>query len=155
MTVLITTADLIGLYESVAASCEGMPRSLLAAVHETETSFGRGPGDPRRQERSSWMRPSPATRDGDGVVRVDDLEDAVYSAANLPVPQRAWTLPREHLVWPRLFSGAGFVGCLAFAFSLPSFAVVAERECSQQGRSSTPSFWASKSCGDESFARFS
>ncbi len=86
MTVLITTADLIGLYESVAASCEGMPRSLLAAVHETETSFGRGPGDPRRQERSSWMRPSPATRDGDGVVRVDDLEDAVYSAANYLCP---------------------------------------------------------------------
>jgi APA family basic amino acid/polyamine antiporter len=35
----------------------------------------------------------------------------------------AWTLPRTKLLWPRLFSGIGFVGCLALAFSLPLFAV--------------------------------
>lgn len=38
-----------------------------------------------------------------------------YSIANAS----AWTLDREQLLWPRLFSGAGFVGCLALALSLP------------------------------------
>ena len=38
-----------------------------------------------------------------------------YAIANAS----AWTLPREQLLWPRVFSGIGFIGCLALAFSLP------------------------------------
>ena len=44
-----------------------------------------------------------------------------YAIANAS----AFTLPRVHLRWPRFFTVAGILGCLAVAFSLPWTSVVA------------------------------
>jgi APA family basic amino acid/polyamine antiporter len=46
---------------------------------------------------------------------------AYYAIANAS----AFTLSREELRWPRFFTVAGILGCLAVAFSLPWISVVA------------------------------
>jgi len=61
-----------------------------------------------------------ATTDLRSVISFSSFAVLVYYAIT---NASAWTLPREHLLWPRAFSGAGFVGCLALAFSLPYLAV--------------------------------
>ncbi len=80
--------DLLPLYRAAAGTCEGMEWTVLAAVHKTETSFGRGPVTSSAGAQGP-MQFMPATfaaygvdGDGDGVAEVDDLEDAVFSAAN-------------------------------------------------------------------------
>ena len=70
-----------------------MSWTLLAAVHKTETSFGRGPvsSSAGAQGPMQLMLETFASYGrnvgGDGVTRVDDLEDAIYSAANLDNPR--------------------------------------------------------------------
>jgi basic amino acid/polyamine antiporter, APA family len=44
-----------------------------------------------------------------------------YAVANAS----AWTLSKEERRWPRWVSGAGFVGCIMVAFSLPALTVAA------------------------------
>jgi hypothetical protein len=80
--------DLLPLYRAAAASCEGMDWTLLAAVHKTETSFGRGSVTSSAGAQGP-MQFMPATfaahgvdADGDGRAEADDLEDAVFSAAH-------------------------------------------------------------------------
>jgi hypothetical protein len=80
--------DLLPIYRAAAESCEGMDWTLLAAVHKTETSFGRGPvtSSADAQGPKQFMPRTFAEygvdADGDGVAQVDDLEDAVFSAAH-------------------------------------------------------------------------
>ena len=61
-----------------------------------------------------------ATTDLRSVISFSSFTVLVYYAIT---NASAWTLPLGHLLWPRFFSGIGFVGCLALAFSLPLIAV--------------------------------
>ena len=36
-------ADLLPIYQSAAATCDGLDWTVLAAIHKVETNFGRGP----------------------------------------------------------------------------------------------------------------
>lgn len=81
--------ELIGTYQAAAATCEGLDWTILAAVHKTETGFdtGRATSSAGAQGPMQFM---PATfasygvdGDGDGVSDVNDVEDAIFSAANL------------------------------------------------------------------------
>jgi hypothetical protein len=80
--------DLLPLYRAAAQSCEGMDWTLLAAVHKTETSFGRGSVTSSAGAQGP-MQFIPQTfaaygvdADGNGSAQANDLEDAVFSAAN-------------------------------------------------------------------------
>jgi murein DD-endopeptidase MepM/ murein hydrolase activator NlpD len=82
-------SDLQALYEAAAATCDGLDWSILAAVHFVETRHGRGPAtSPKGAQGPMQFLPSTfrsyrVDGDGDGRALIDDLEDAVYSAANL------------------------------------------------------------------------
>ena len=80
--------DLIPLYQAAADTCEGMDWTLLAAVHKTETTFGRGTAVSSAGAQGP-MQFVPATWEaygvdgnGDGAADTDNLEDAVFGAAN-------------------------------------------------------------------------
>jgi murein DD-endopeptidase MepM/ murein hydrolase activator NlpD len=82
-------SDLQRLYEAAAATCDGLDWSILAAVHFVETRHGRGPATSSKDAQGP-MQFLPSTfntyrvdGDGDGQTLIEDLEDAVYSAANL------------------------------------------------------------------------
>jgi len=80
-------ADLLPLYRAAAQTCDGMEWTLLAAVHKTETSFGRGAAvsSAGAQGPMQFMPETFAAYgvdgDGNGLVETNDLEDAVFSAA--------------------------------------------------------------------------
>ncbi len=81
--------DLLGIYQAAAGTCGGLDWTVLAAIHKVETGFGTG------RARSSAgaqgpMQFMPATfgaygvdGDGDGRADVNDVEDSIFSAANL------------------------------------------------------------------------
>lgn len=82
-------SDLLPLYQSAAATCEGLDWTVLAAIHKVETNFGRGSVSsskgaqgPMQFMRATW-RAYAVDGDGDGVADINDVDDAVYSAANL------------------------------------------------------------------------
>ena len=81
-------ADLLPLYRAAAETCEGMDWTLLAAVHKTETGFGRGAvtSSAGAQGPMQFMPETFAAygvdADGDGSADTNDLQDAVFSAAN-------------------------------------------------------------------------
>ena len=80
---------LIPIYQAAANTCQSLDWTVLAAIHKVETGFGSG------SARSSAgalgpMQFMPATftdygvdGDGDGIADVSDVEDAIFSAANL------------------------------------------------------------------------
>lgn len=81
--------DLRALYEQAAAACDGLDWSILAAIHYEERRHGTGPAVSSKGARGP-MQFLPSTfkayridGDGDGRARINDLEDAVFSAANL------------------------------------------------------------------------
>ena len=81
--------ELIGLYRAAAGTCEGLDWTILAAVHKVETGFGDGKAVSSKGAQGP-MQFMPATfqaygvdGDRDGRVDVNDIEDAVFSAANL------------------------------------------------------------------------
>lgn len=81
--------DLLPVYEAAARTCDGLDWTILAAIHRVETNFGRGPAVSSKGAKGP-MQFLPGTfrsygvdGDGDGVVRINDPEDAVFSAANL------------------------------------------------------------------------
>ena len=81
--------ELIGTYQAAAATCEGLDWTILAAVHKTETGFGTGPAMSSAGAQGP-MQFMPATfqsygtdGDGDGVADINDVEDAIFSAAAL------------------------------------------------------------------------
>lgn len=82
-------ADLLPLYQSAASTCEGLEWTILAAIHKVETNFGRGSvtsskgaQGPMQFMRATWSSYA-VDGDADGVADINDVEDAVYSAANL------------------------------------------------------------------------
>jgi hypothetical protein len=81
-------ADLLPLYRAAAQTCEGMDWTILAAVHKTETSFGRGAvtSSAGAQGPMQFMPETFAAYgvdgDGNGAAETNDVEDAVFSAAN-------------------------------------------------------------------------
>lgn len=82
-------SGLIPIYQSAAATCEGLDWTVLAAIHKVETNFGSGRATSQAGAQGP-MQFMPATfatygvdGDGDGRTNINNLEDAVFSAANL------------------------------------------------------------------------
>jgi hypothetical protein len=81
-------ADLLPFYRAAAQTCEGLDWTVLAAVHKTETSFGRGAvtSSAGAQGPMQFMPETFAAYgvdgDGNGVAETNDVEDAILSAAN-------------------------------------------------------------------------
>jgi Transglycosylase SLT domain len=79
--------DLLGLYRAAASSCPGLPWTVLAAIHKVETDFGRGPArSPKGASGPMQFMPATFDRyavdgDRDGRVAINDLEDAMFTAA--------------------------------------------------------------------------
>ena len=81
--------ELIGVYEAAAATCEGLDWTVLAAIHKVETGFGTGRATSSAGAQGP-MQFMPATFEaygvdgnGDGQADTNDVEDAIFSAANL------------------------------------------------------------------------
>lgn len=82
-------ADLLPVYMSAASTCDGLDWTVLAAIHRVETNFGRGRATSSKGAQGP-MQFMPATwrsygvdGDGDGVADINDLDDAIFSAAFL------------------------------------------------------------------------
>lgn len=82
-------SDLRVLYEQAGSTCDGLDWSILAAIHYEERRHGTGPATSSKGAKGP-MQFLPSTfaayrvdGDGDGRARINDLEDAVFSAANL------------------------------------------------------------------------
>lgn len=81
--------ELIGVYEAAAATCEGLDWTVLAAIHKVETGFGTGRATSSAGAQGP-MQFMPTTfdaygidGDSDGQADINDVEDAIFSAANL------------------------------------------------------------------------
>jgi hypothetical protein len=82
-------SELIPLYQAAAETCEGLEWTVLAAIHKVETGFGtgdatssKGAQGPMQFMPSTWTAYA-TDGDGDGRARINDVEDAVFSAATL------------------------------------------------------------------------
>lgn len=81
--------ELIAVYETAAATCEGLDWTILAAIHKVETGFGTGAATSSAgaQGPMQFMPPTFAAYgldgDGDGRIEINDVDDAIFSAANL------------------------------------------------------------------------
>lgn len=80
---------LIPIYQAAARTCEGLDWTVLAAIHKVETSFGKGRATSSAGAQGP-MQFMPTTfeaygldGDGDGHADINDIEDAIFSAANL------------------------------------------------------------------------
>ncbi len=99
-------SDLRALYESAASTCRGLDWSILGAVHYEERRHGTGPATSSKGAQGP-MQFLPSTfatyrvdGDGDGRARINDLEDAVFSAANLLCSNGAGDPARlEDAIW--------------------------------------------------------
>ncbi len=81
--------DLLGIYQSAAGTCDGLDWTVLAAIHKVETRFGigRATSSAGAQGPMQFMRSTfdayGIDGDGDGRADANDVEDAIFSAANL------------------------------------------------------------------------
>lgn len=81
--------ELIAVYKAAAATCEGLDWTILAAIHKVETGFGTGAATSSAgaQGPMQFMPPTFAAYgldgDGDGRIEINDVDDAIFSAANL------------------------------------------------------------------------
>lgn len=80
---------LLGVYQAAAKTCEGLDWTILAAIHKVETGFGTGKATSSAGAQGP-MQFMPATfeaygvdGDGDGSADINDVGDAIFSAANL------------------------------------------------------------------------
>ena len=82
-------AQFIAIYEAAARTCDGLDWTILAAIHKVETGFGQGQATSSAgaQGPMQFMPPTfesyGVDGDGDGDADINDLEDAIFSAANL------------------------------------------------------------------------
>jgi len=79
--------DLLPIYQAAAPTCEGLDWTVLAAIHKIETGFGRGRSTSSAGARGP-MQFMPATWNsygvdatGDGLADINNVRDAIYSAA--------------------------------------------------------------------------
>ena len=79
--------EMLELYRSVAAGCEGLPWQVLAAVGKVETDHGQnvavssaGARGPMQFMPATWAAYG-TDGNGDGVADIENLADAVASAA--------------------------------------------------------------------------
>ena len=116
--------EYLGLYQAAAGSCEGLEWTILAAIHKVETGFGSGKATSSAgaqgpmQFMSGTFEAYGVDGDGDGAADINDLEDAVFSAANLLCANGAGD--PEHLaaaLWNYNHSGAYVNEVLALASS--------------------------------------
>lgn len=82
-------ADLLPIYQSAAATCDGLNWTVLAAIHKVETNFGRGrvtsskgAQGPMQFMPSTWETYG-TDGDGDGLADINNARDAILSAASL------------------------------------------------------------------------
>lgn len=81
--------ELIGIYQAAAGTCEGLDWTVLAAIHKVETGFGTGPAvSPKGAQGPMQFLPSTFRHykvdgDGDGRADIDNVTDAIFSAAKL------------------------------------------------------------------------
>lgn len=81
--------DLIPIYRFAAATCDGLEWTVLAAIHKVETNFGRGrPTSPKGAQGPMQFMPTTwefygSDGDGDGLADINNVADAIFSAAHL------------------------------------------------------------------------
>ena len=80
---------MIGTYKMAAATCDGLGWTVLAAIHKVETNFGTGSATSSKGAQGP-MQFLPSTfasygvdGDGDGEANIDNVTDAIFSAAHL------------------------------------------------------------------------
>ena len=82
-------ADLLPLYQSAAQTCDGLDWTVLASIHKIETNFGRsavssskGALGPMQFMPPTW-RAYGVDGDGDELADINNVHDAIFSAARL------------------------------------------------------------------------
>ncbi len=81
--------DLLLIYQEAAATCDGLDWTVLAAIHKLETGFGRGNAvsskgaqGPMQFMPPTWLAYG-VDGDGDRLANINNVQDAIFSAANL------------------------------------------------------------------------
>lgn len=81
--------ELLGTYQAAAGTCEGLEWTVLAAIHRVETDFETGAAASSKGAQGP-MQFMPSTfneygvdGDGDGTADINNVSDAIFSAANL------------------------------------------------------------------------
>lgn len=118
-------SDLLPVYETAAATCDGLDWTILAAIHRIESGFGTEsvPDSPKGAQGPMQFMPSTfrsygVDGDGDGIARISDPEDAIFSAANLLCANGAGDPARlEAAIWTYNHSDAYLAEVITLANS--------------------------------------
>lgn len=127
-------ADLLPLYYSAAATCDGLEWTVLAAIHKLETGFGRGRATssagakgPMQFMSATW-RAYAIDGDRDGVANINDIDDAFYSAAHLLCANGAgdparladpiWSYNHSHAYVARALELAASYGVVTWGYAM-------------------------------------
>lgn len=121
--------ELLPIYQAAARTCEGLDWTILAAIHRIESGFGTRSVDDSSKGARGPMQFMPATfrsygvdGDGDGMARIDDPEDAIFSAANVLCANGAGDPTQlDAAIWNYNHSDAYVANVIALA---NSFAVI-------------------------------
>ena len=81
--------EMISIYQAAADTCPGLEWTVLAAIHKLETHFGVGRATSSKgaQGPMQFMPPTfvayAVDGDGDGITDINNVSDAIFSAARL------------------------------------------------------------------------